>query len=95
MIVWFNKEATAKNTPSTHSLYIEGRMNEPGSGPLIEIVLIIEGPDDKREKQLFTHSPSIRYYETPDTDDILAKYQHKISALLSKLARTDFIKLDH
>lgn len=93
MIVWFNKETTAKGAPSTHTLHIEGRMNEPGSGPIIEIVLVIKGPDETKVKTLFTHNPSVRAGEEFDNDDILAKYQHKISKFMEKIPQLDFARL--
>jgi len=92
MIIWFSKEIMVKGMPDTHTINIEGRMNEPGSGPIIEIVLIIKGPDETKVKQLFTHNPSIRNEEFTH-DDILARYRHKISKFMEKIPQLDFAKL--
>lgn len=91
-MIWFEEEIKTKDQPEQATLTLSGDYTQPGEGiSTITIHLIIESEsNDTIRKTLFAKNPSMLRYEEPTSDEIMAKFQHKVLKLKEKIQRASY-----
>lgn len=95
-MIWYTKHLKSHNQPDQSLVRLIGVYNQPGTATnIIEIKLEILPCSDCTITilTLFTHNPSGVQYNTPTAEDVLARYNHKISKIVDKVSNTEFDKL--
>ena len=98
-MIWLDEEFHLDGQED-HTVRLCGEYTHPGSGgdptsPMVVLRLIIEtgSPDEAVTVTMFTHDPSMMRNEEPSSDDIFAKYHHKVVKACKKVQGMDFSEL--
>ena len=87
-MIWFCQALPIVDPPKDTEIFLIGEFN-PNQQPLIQINLEI----GKDKYQLFTRTPSGNIPEDVEPDDILAKYNHKISKFKHRFSNEGYAEI--
>lgn len=94
-MIWLDEEFHLDGQPENHTVRLKGGYLPPDSGsPTIILRLTIMGFDDEATVvTIFSFSPSMMRHEEPSSDDILAKYNHKVAKARNLINSMSFSEL--
>lgn len=96
-MIWYNKEILLINQPSDTTSLVKATYNPPSEDPSIPLIMIElcirRSNGDTTTKILYEHNPKMMLRESPDKEDIMAKYATNLQKSLKKASSYDFLLL--
>ena len=93
-MIWYDKKVDIKNQPPELSVSLLGYYEEPKySQQKIGIAIVVKDAQQDEAYILHTEDPRGLAYEEPTSDEILAKYQQRLSKIELSIKSRDYKSL--